>query len=872
MKYLTLVILIAGQFSTAVFLHAGVSGKTVHDTVVTPGEHYGGGAVYRFFFGSGHRDIWTTPVRLPVLDLQTHAGGLKPVRRGGGMQTNSLRFVTPEGVEYAFRSLDKFPGRALPEDMQGTFIESWTKDQVASMMPFNALIAQYLADQAGVMQSPSYYCIMPDDPALGEFRSEFAGMPGALERRPDEGIDDTPGFAGSEKIISTSKFSERLDDTPKNRLDRENYLTARLLDLLIGDWDRHGDQWRWARFEEDGMNVWRPVARDRDWSFVIYDGLFPRIMDQRWAYTNLDSYHKKKPDIHSLAHNARHLDSRMLSGLAWNEWQVVIDSFLEKMTDEVLETAVRQLPPEVYSVTGGKITTLLKYRRDYLKELARDFYLYHSAAISIQTTDKDEVVTLSFRDSGLVDVRIARSKTPDLPYYRRRCKPDETGEIRIHLLGGDDEISVTGIAESSVIIRIIGGKGDDRIVKPSDKNRIYVYDTKNGMDVQAARNVTFTASTKSVAHKRPPVGYPESRFLKEMKGERLPPPYDHGYTWSPRHYFGFDRDNGLFIGGGVRITRWGFRADPCVTQHTVLANFAARTGALQLKYEGDYYRVIPGAKMVLNLEAAVPENKPNFFGFGNESDWDEEKEENDFYQTPQKYLRVENRAEVSAGRANGWFGIAWQYLDTDLSVSRDRRIFELREQVYGIEVEHTLCLVAGFRIDTRDSKIAPEEGFLLRSNFEHFPGVLDNQSDYTRMNVGLNGYYTFSDRITLAGRALYRNVTGMFPYYHAAYIGGNETLRGFSFQRFAGDRSMNGGLDFRFLLDRINFILPSDIGIILFSDAGRVWMNEKSPGNWHIGYGLGAYIAPLMRNFTMSLSAAASEESVFLFGNFGFTF
>lgn len=127
------------------------------------------------------------------------------------------------------------------------------------------------------------------------------------------------------------------------------------------------------------------------------------------------------------------------------------------MTDEVLETAVRQLPPEVYSVTGGKITTLLKYRRDHLKKLARDFYLYHSAAISIQTTDKDEVVTLSFRDSGLVDVHIARSKILDLPYYRRRCKLYETGEIRIYLLGGDDEISLTGIAESSVIIRFIGG-------------------------------------------------------------------------------------------------------------------------------------------------------------------------------------------------------------------------------------------------------------------------------------------------------------------------------------------------------------------------------------------------------------------------------
>ncbi len=35
-------------------------------------------------------------------------------------------------------------------------------------------------------------------------------------------------------------------------VDARAYLRARLMDVLIGDWDRHLEQWRWARYENDG--------------------------------------------------------------------------------------------------------------------------------------------------------------------------------------------------------------------------------------------------------------------------------------------------------------------------------------------------------------------------------------------------------------------------------------------------------------------------------------------------------------------------------------------------------------------------------------------------------------------------------------------
>src|SRR5215475_15122509 len=55
---------------------------------VVAGPRYEAGPILRWFDGDAYRDLWITPVRVPVLNLQTFVpGGLKPVKEGGGMQT-----------------------------------------------------------------------------------------------------------------------------------------------------------------------------------------------------------------------------------------------------------------------------------------------------------------------------------------------------------------------------------------------------------------------------------------------------------------------------------------------------------------------------------------------------------------------------------------------------------------------------------------------------------------------------------------------------------------------------------------------------------------------------------------------------------------
>ena len=65
---------------------------------VVVGEQFRRGGLYRLLFGSNYRDLWTTPVELPVLDLATFAGGLTPTRRLGHGQTRALGFKGADGV------------------------------------------------------------------------------------------------------------------------------------------------------------------------------------------------------------------------------------------------------------------------------------------------------------------------------------------------------------------------------------------------------------------------------------------------------------------------------------------------------------------------------------------------------------------------------------------------------------------------------------------------------------------------------------------------------------------------------------------------------------------------------------------------------
>src|SRR5262245_3250976 len=86
--------------------------------VLAPGPQYARGGLFRALAGDHHRNLWVTPIEVPVLDLARFGGGLTPVSGHTGSQTKSLRFKGGDGREYQFRSVDKDPTAALAPEFQ----------------------------------------------------------------------------------------------------------------------------------------------------------------------------------------------------------------------------------------------------------------------------------------------------------------------------------------------------------------------------------------------------------------------------------------------------------------------------------------------------------------------------------------------------------------------------------------------------------------------------------------------------------------------------------------------------------------------------------------------------------------------------------
>ncbi len=97
---------------------------------VTAGKEYDRGGLTEIFLGKRWRSLWTTPFEVNVLNLDKFAGGLTPYKRGGGLQTKSLRFKANDGKIYKFRSINKDLLRILPPDLQKSIFADAFSDTV----------------------------------------------------------------------------------------------------------------------------------------------------------------------------------------------------------------------------------------------------------------------------------------------------------------------------------------------------------------------------------------------------------------------------------------------------------------------------------------------------------------------------------------------------------------------------------------------------------------------------------------------------------------------------------------------------------------------------------------------------------------------
>ena len=822
--------------------------------------------------GRRYRDLWATPVEVPVLDLARDAGGLVPLRLGGGAQTISLRMQAKGGKVYNLRSIDKVAGSAWAPELRRTLAGEVLQDQTSMHHPFGALIVPPLADAVGVFHTNPRLVYVPDDPRLGAAREALSGEVVLFEERPDEDMSDVRSMGYAENVIGTAKLFQEIGGDNDHRVGARAFARARLFDMLLADWDRHGDQWRWAAFEPYELDstltdearkegkVYLPVPRDRDMAFLQVDGLVPALYalladPLRQDFDDTYGY------VRGLNRKGLPLDRRFTASLTREDWIEIADSIRAALTGEAIEAAVRALPEPVFEQSGAEMIRRLKVRRDKLPRVAEKYYGVLARVVDVVGSGKHERFEVTRLPGGETDVVVYKtSKEGEVrkEIYRRTFYPSETEEIRLYGLGGRDRFIVEGDVRGGIRVRAIGGAGEDAFVDASDVRgwgkKTYVYDTRAGTEIEAGPETDVRLSGDPAVNRY------------ELRGYR----YD---TVEPVAFFGSNPDDGLFIGGGAKFTRHGFRKAPHAATHRMEGNFAAATRAFNLRYRGHYVGVL--GPWSLGLEAAVysPNHIRNFYGLGNETE--SGGRDARFYQARLSRALVKPLLARSLGPGVTLrVGPTFEYTD----VREDEGRFASQPQA-GVSPNTFGRLLFGgaeaeLEVKAIDDAVNPRQGFRFRSEVDLNAGLVESEDTYATLASSLTLYYSpsLSPQVTVAARAGAAHNVGAFPFFAAGTLGGSRNLRGYRSTRFAGRTSLYQNLDVRVgLLNFAGYLGYGRLGVLGFLDNGRVWTDGEASRVWHQGYGGGLW-AHLFEAATLTGTVGFSEEDRTLTIELGFLF
>jgi hypothetical protein len=837
--------------------------------------------------GTNYRKEWVTEVPdIPYFDIGSELGGLEILKRGGGQQTKSLRLESKDKKHYVLRSVEKYPESAVPAELRNTVAVDIVYDQISAAHPYGAFVIPSMAEAAGIYHTNPKLFYLPDDPRLGIYRHTFGNGLYLFEERPAKNREDIESFGRSKDIVNTFEVLKETRKDGDHYVDQEFVLRSRLFDMLIGDWDRHDDQWRWATFKDEmGDSFYRPIPRDRDNAFFWSDGWLLKIASLNWGIAKFQGFHDEIRDINGLSFNGRFFDRSFVNEPSKETWIAIAKDLQIRMTDDVIEKAIGDFPKDIFELHGEEIIRKLKNRRNDLVSYATTYYAFLSTEVNILGSDKNEhfVVERINDDETRVVVYLLKSKSDEVKrkMYERTFHRSETGEIRLYGFNGEDKFDIDGDVSKSIKIRIVGGKGHDIINDQSNvsgmSKQTLLYDKKSNTIISSAGEVRdFTSDKDPLIN-----DYNRKQFQFGMP--------------TPLIYPGYNPDDGLFIGVGVMFRTFGFRKYPFKSKHIIKADLAPRSKSYDFSYAGTFTELVGKWDLKINANIYAPSYTDYFYGYGNETEFDKEKFNVDSRYYSARYIQYIFYPELMRTSKNelhhyliggGYQSVNVKSSLNDLNQEQDRFIITFDESLpYDLlDVQrHYVALYGSYTFDNTDSEHLPLEGIKWQVYLLGLEDVDDKEMDvnFQRVRTDVSYYYTFGRflKTTLALRAGGTLTNGEFEFYHAAKFGGTNTFRGVRKFRLSGSHNFYQNTDLRIKLFNIrNPVLPTTVGMVLFHDFGRVWMEDDpsttsgESDKMHRAWGAGIWMAPLSKiSFGLDYSRSTLDEDA-LFLRMGFFF
>ncbi|MVN75613.1 hypothetical protein GO988_04670 [Hymenobacter sp. HMF4947] len=430
---------------------------------------------WRHLWGEHYRRQWAVPVTVPVLRLG--AVELQPGQVGGSFQTNSLHLRTPDGRAFVLRSVDKDLSRSISNEHLRSFVGPVLRDQTCAAPPYGAYVASALARATGVYHTNPRLVYLRPDSVLGDLRKEFKPALYLLEERPNRDQSHAPSVGRSELVVGSTAMLLATHARPTAHIAARAYLRARLLDMVLGDWSRRADQWRWAAFEEPGGRAFRAIPRDRDQAFFRFDdGWLTRFIS--WVRPRYQSFAPtlEIAAVDPLTITARPLDQTALALLTEVDFQAEADSVVRRLPEAVLTQSLQMAPAEARPLLARELLPPLRARRDALPAAAARFYQVLQQDAVLAGTDAPERFVLTALGPGRVQVQVwARpAGRPDSLRGQHTYDVRHTRRLRLYGLGGNDEFELRGALAPGFAVWLDGGRGTNSFRQASPAGTVGV--------------------------------------------------------------------------------------------------------------------------------------------------------------------------------------------------------------------------------------------------------------------------------------------------------------------------------------------------------------------------------------------------------------
>ncbi|MEE3148088.1 MAG: ShlB/FhaC/HecB family hemolysin secretion/activation protein, partial [Bacteroidota bacterium] len=810
--------------------------------------------MYRFLWGDHYRDIYSKEIEAPVLDLSKLPGNVHAISEGGGNQSRSLRLIDDNEHEYTARELRKSAVRFIQSKitdhyvrdfMENTIAEDIVQDFYTTAQPYAPFALNPIFDSLDIYNAQPKIYYLPKQKQLGIYNEDYGDKLYMYEAHAGDENKSFERFGDADDIISTKDLLAEIQDSKKHQVDEANFLKVRLMDFAVGDYDRHYDQWRWSAFEqEDGTTLYKTIRRDRDQAFPKYDGLVLGLL--KVALIDFRSMEKYDEDVNSVKWMSRYaypLDQAFLKSLTWEDWEQQVQFIQERLTDETIATAFASLPEAAQDQSTAAIQENLKARRDNLMDIARRYYEYLMRhQILLGTGDKDEFV-ITRQTDGKTSISLT---TEDDRSFERTYDKALTKEIWIYGLDDDDTFKVTGNGDQYIPIKILGGENND------------VYDFEN---IRAVKAYDYKSKNNT--------------FVNSGTRKWLVDSYDiNTYNDASRKLDAFstlpainyDQDTGFSAGLSGTYTTYGLANNPFSTQQTLTAKYFAATHGIELKYSGEFAHAFYKWNFGLDARYTTPNYAINFFGTGNETTYDRDAVDRDFNRVRISQWSVNPSLIYREDRVQLRFGPMVESLNTSYSgsgVTSDTNAFAAGDNVFN--TQYYAGAEAAFQYKNKSGAIA----FIRRGfQFDLVTGYKTNIDEYDNEFAYVNPTLSVDYPLHPSGMAVLAtkigaemNIGDTYEFYHAATLGGNNSLRGFRNERFNGKTAFYQSTDLRVgIAELTTSFIPLRLGVSAGFDYGRVWVPNEDSKQWHTSYG-GSVFLNGFKALTANLGYYRSTES-----------